>query len=684
MKHLLRKFEIQFTLLLFLILLLTASCKKDEHNISPANNIDELLKKAENYDLDLSARQRINLVDSIANIVSLYNNDSLTRALYSNISSSYYMLSDYNKAISIAKKNYILAIKAKDSNNIARILNIIAVSNVEKNNADSAYYYFSQSEKIYKKLKHKYKIANIHLAKASLCYNIGEYTLAESEAIEALNMYDKDSITDILICYNVLGNILDDLNNNSESIKYYKLALAEIHKYNQSKISQHTIDYHRATCYNNTGGAYERMGNYNEAIRLYNEALSKKEVIKTQPSLHAKLLSNLGSSIFKKGDKEGALKLYHKSLQIRDSINDVPGIVASHVNIGKYYIAKQDTVQAISHLVYALDKAKTIQSNYDILNSLKLLAEIDKDKSAYYSGRYVTVTDSLQDIARKNRNKFARIEYETEKLEHEKLQLAKHNTAITAVFAIAILLVLALFAIYYLNSKNKRLQLEQQQQKANEEIYELMFEQQQKADDARTEEKNRIAMELHDGILNTIYAARLKLYSLDKNPDDTPEFIDKAYDKELHDLAQEIRLVSHELSRNSIINTDKDFGSLLNFMITTQKNNFRTKFTATIDPDIDWENMSNICKVNLYRIIQEALQNINKYSHAKHVTVSIHKEENSITLKITDDGIGFDTTKTTTGIGLKNLKKRTEALNGTISINSQPGEGAFINVVFPV
>jgi signal transduction histidine kinase/tetratricopeptide (TPR) repeat protein len=682
MKHLLRKFEIQFTLLLFLILLLTASCKKDEHNSASINKIDLLFKKKKTAK---TKNEEKLFLDTITTELSHYKNDSLTRLFYIKAAHSYYLLNENSKIDSLARRAYTMAVEANDSNIIAQSFYHKGLFHFEKNNVDSTYYYFSQAEKIYLKLKNKeYDLANIILFKSYVYYNISEYAMAETEGITALRMFSKDSIIDIFACYNILGSILDDLNNNAESIKYYKLALGEIDKLKNSGMPQRTVDTYISSCYNNMGGAYERMGNYNEAIHLYNEALKKKEVIKTQPSLHAKLLSNLGVAVFNKGDHEDAIKLYHKSLRIRDSLNDLPGIIPSHINIGKYYIAKQDTVQAISHLVYALDKAKTIQSNFDILNSLKLLAEIDKSKSAYYSGRYVTVTDSLQDIARKNRNKFARIEYETEKLEHEKLQLAKHNTAITAVFAIAILFVLALFAIYYLNSKNKRLQLEQQQQKANEEIYELMFEQQQKADDARTEEKNRIAMELHDGILNTIYAARLKLYSLDKNPDDTPEFIDKAYDKELHDLAQEIRLVSHELSRNSIINTDKDFGSLLNFMITSQKNSFRTKFTATIDPDIDWENMSNICKVNLYRIIQEALQNINKYSHAKHVTVSIHKEENSITLKITDDGIGFDTTKTTTGIGLKNLKKRTETLNGTISINSQPGEGAFINVVFPV
>jgi signal transduction histidine kinase len=224
--------------------------------------------------------------------------------------------------------------------------------------------------------------------------------------------------------------------------------------------------------------------------------------------------------------------------------------------------------------------------------------------------------------------------------------------------------------------------LEQEQQKANEEIYQLMFEQQQKVDDARTEEKNRIAMELHDGILNNIYAVRLNLEFINKKTDEESIATRKSYIKELQGVESEIRTVSHELSRNAIINTDKNFESLLDFMISTQKNNFNTKFEADIDPDIDWENMSNIYKVNLYRIIQEGLQNINKYSQAKHATVHLSKENQNIIATIHDDGIGFDTAKAATGIGHKNLKKRTEALNGSIKVQSAINRGTTITVTF--
>jgi signal transduction histidine kinase len=94
--------------------------------------------------------------------------------------------------------------------------------------------------------------------------------------------------------------------------------------------------------------------------------------------------------------------------------------------------------------------------------------------------------------------------------------------------------------------------------------------------------------------------------------------------------------------------------------------------------------MPNTHKVNIYRIIQEALQNVNKYSQAQVVYVVIKQDNGMITITVTDDGVGFNTAVAAEGIGLKNLKKRSEALNGKLEIESAVGNGAVVRVQFPV
>ncbi|PZR06264.1 MAG: hypothetical protein DI539_24555 [Flavobacterium psychrophilum] len=425
------------------------------------------------------------------------------------------------------------------------------------------------------------------------------------------------------------------------------------------------------------------MKQHKKAIEIYKLALSMSD-FESQQGLYAKLINNLASAKYKSGDYSQLPGLFYKSLAIRDSLQVEKGIIASNVSLGEYFLHKKDTAKAIDYLTNAYTKAKVVKSNSDILTSLKLLTAIDDVNKDFYMRRYIKVNDSLQKIAQNTRDKFARIEFDTERITDEKDALAKKNSFIIGVSIVVVLFIAAIFIIYYLNSKNKELLLVQEQQKANEEIYELMFEQQGKIESAKTEEKSRIAMELHDGILNNIYAVRLNLEFINKKADEESILKRKEYIKELQSIESEIRGVSHDLSRNALFNQEQSFESMLGFMITSQKNTFDTEFEADIDPAIDWEQMSNICKVNVYRIIQEALQNINKYSGASHAKVIVGLKDNNVLVTVTDDGVGFVPEKAKGGIGLRNLKKRAEALQGILQITSEPGKGAVVEFSFPV
>jgi signal transduction histidine kinase len=87
-------------------------------------------------------------------------------------------------------------------------------------------------------------------------------------------------------------------------------------------------------------------------------------------------------------------------------------------------------------------------------------------------------------------------------------------------------------------------------------------------------------------------------------------------------------------------------------------------------------------KVMIYRIIQEQLNNILKYAGATHVTISLGHEKSSTVLVVNDDGSGFDTALKTHGIGLMNIKTRASLFNGKVSVNSSPGYGCELKVIF--
>ena len=670
-------------LLISLLLYIVYSCNSDNKNTASNNFVETLLSKGQNYSLPDSIREQY--FDTIYSEIKNHNNDSLSRYYYRQTESGYYNLQLYDKSLAVNKRLYNLAQNAGDTLAMARALYHSADSYYGKAKMDSAFYYYSQAQTLYKDLKDFSLLGEIILYKAYVYYNIGEYALCETEAVKALSLLEKqDKVTHIFNCLNLIATALDGQNNNEKALEYYEKALYQLNKFPEQGHPDDLIAYYKASCYNNMGGVYVKMQKHSQAISIYKEALKLTDFKEENPSLYAKLINNLAYAKFKLGEHSDLPQLYLVSLKIRDSLNNKSGIVASNINLGEYYAFKQDTLQAISYLKKANAQANEIKSHYDILNSLKLLSEIDKKHSTYYYNRYIAVNDSLQEIAKQNRDKFARIEYETDKLQDEKEALLKRNSFIIGISAVILLFIAAIFIIYYLNSRNKELLLVQEQQKANEEIYQLMFEQQSKIDSARKEEKNRIAMELHDGILNNIYAVRLNLEFINKKADEESILKRKEFIKELQNIETEIRSVSHELSRSADFNQGKNFKNMIEFMVLSQKNKFDTEFEAVIDDTIDWESISNFCKVNIYRIIQESLQNINKYAQAKLAVVKMEGSSSDIKITVTDNGQGFDVEKAKGGIGLKNLKERASAINATIKITSKPGQGTIVQVLFPI
>jgi two-component system sensor histidine kinase UhpB len=85
----------------------------------------------------------------------------------------------------------------------------------------------------------------------------------------------------------------------------------------------------------------------------------------------------------------------------------------------------------------------------------------------------------------------------------------------------------------------------------------------------------------------------------------------------------------------------------------------------------------------LYRIIQEQVSNILKYSKATHVSIILGVNESYYTLLIEDNGVGFDPEKRSNGIGLKNIESRCGLFNGTMDLITSPGEGCVIKIQIP-
>ena len=192
-------------------------------------------------------------------------------------------------------------------------------------------------------------------------------------------------------------------------------------------------------------------------------------------------------------------------------------------------------------------------------------------------------------------------------------------------------------------------------------------------------EREEIGKELHDNINQILATSKLYLDHAIKKEGLQSELLDKSKENILL-AVEEIRKLSHSLVApplEGITLTDaireliEDLHSTQSLCGKLQANNFDE---TLIDKNI---------KLMLYRIVQEQINNILKYARAKHMLIRLESVKNGLVLTVEDDGIGFDTNKTSDGIGLRNIKNRAGFYDGTTRIKSAPGKGCILEVTIP-
>jgi signal transduction histidine kinase len=200
------------------------------------------------------------------------------------------------------------------------------------------------------------------------------------------------------------------------------------------------------------------------------------------------------------------------------------------------------------------------------------------------------------------------------------------------------------------------------------------------------EERERIAMDLHDGIIQSIYAVGLMLeYAglvFDEQPAEAGKRLQDAING-LNEVIRDIRNYILDLRPQRFQNKNLSAG-LIDLVRAFKANTFITVDMQTADrADAD---LTQDQSTGLFHIAQEALANIAKHARARHVIMNLRRESSSVALTIRDDGRGFDvsTVKAYTGHGLRNMQERARTLGAQLRIESTPGQGTLIEVKLPV
>jgi signal transduction histidine kinase len=194
-------------------------------------------------------------------------------------------------------------------------------------------------------------------------------------------------------------------------------------------------------------------------------------------------------------------------------------------------------------------------------------------------------------------------------------------------------------------------------------------------------ERDRIAMELHDGIIQQIYAIGLQL-EITRTASPLPEKVDT----QLTTTGRLLNKVIEDLRRYILdLKTGLDKTVTLTEQLDELADGFRgisdAQLTISIVPS--YLNLSDDDIHAVTQIARECFSNIVRHAHATNVNLELRQSSNHTTLQITDDGSGFDASHDYSGRGLKNMRQRIEELDGEFELTSKPGTGTTISIKLP-
>ncbi|MBK7668505.1 MAG: hypothetical protein IPJ32_14895 [Sphingobacteriaceae bacterium] len=255
-----------------------------------------------------------------------------------------------------------------------------------------------------------------------------------------------------------------------------------------------------------------------------------------------------------------------------------------------------------------------------------------------------------------------KLKYENQLRQTELLNSNKRRQQIVLFF---IFLLLSLGTVVYLiyRSNKSRQELKHQEMVAN-----AAFETEQ-------QERARIARELHDGIGQKLSVAKMRLTQSNVNPMEVAELVDQSIN-ELRSLSH--NLMPDDLSRGIVV-------AIENLKEQINASNNKTKVNLSISEEFKNLIFTRKTELYLYRIVQEIASNTLKYANATKLNINMDYTADYISLNLSDDGIGFNSTTQGEGdgIGLKNIRSRIEQLQGNCTQKSTINQGTSYIITIP-
>jgi signal transduction histidine kinase len=484
------------------------------------------------------------------------------------------------------------------------------------------------------------------------------------EGIELAKKQKNDSLTAYF--YKYLGISQVYTNKPEKAIETWKKC-ADIARIGQEP-------YIEATCYNNIGGTLIDLNKMDEAEKYLIQSIQLSEKNGTI-SLRNKLLSyRLLATLYDRTNrKKQAGQLYEKVQLAAYELKDTNLICSNLVFHANYLKELGDIEAALSKSKEALEMIQEYGDQNSIMTALQFHANILSKKGRYkeayeHYAQFVGMHKSIYKAETQRQLNELETKYKTKEIAESK-KLSDANALIEKrqkenyLFLLSISIIFIFLLILSFLYRQQKLKLINEKRVQNERFSALL--------EGQEEERERIAKELHDGIVQD-----LTVLKLDLKRENNAEHILSQVDT----ISKELRELSYQMMPVAL----RELGLIAALEQLFQRSLTQNGIGFEFEHFNYEQRLSEKIEVSVYRICQELLNNVLKHSKANRVHVVLRKNTTHLSLLFEDNGKGFDAENSSKGIGLNSLSSRVEFLKGNLEIDSNKEKGTTAYIRIPI
>lgn len=626
-------------------------------------------------------------IDSLATRLKTDREDTIKVIHLYELTAEYYMIGDFEKGLTYGKEAIQLARELNFKRGLAQTQSNMGNIYLGQGDYSKAYEMYQAALKNDTEINNKEGIAKRYGNIGIVYYQQGDYPKAIDYYIKAMKIGEEIGDKNrVAVQQGNIGSIYFEQADYPKALDYYFKAL---------KTCEELGDKNRMSIWlGNIGSVYYAQANYDKALEYYNKRLKMDEEsgIKNYMAIN---LGNIGIIYYDQKDYPKALEYYLKALKIGEELGDQSRIGTLLGNIGLLYTKSGKFSEAEIYLKKAIAITRTIGARNDLRKFEEMLSELytatgryqlalehykiatklkdslfNEEKAKEITRKQLNFEFEQKEIARKNEEakKDLIVKYEKEINEAvHKEQIIREKIQGWSI-AGGITLVL-LSVILFINRARLK-----QKNRYQEELNLLQKEKAMAVFEVQEQERKRIAEDLHDSLGHLLSTAKMNLQG-----NHAKEQIEASVQL-LNQASEELRNISYNLMPSVL--EEEGLTPALNEL--AQKSGKSGKMAVTFQAhDIQSLKFDKLAQFNIYRIVQEAINNIMKHAGASEAGIQLIGKGNNLTIMIEDNGKGFDSKNILSGRGQRNMRARTNWLNGNFHLDSTPGHGTTICIDIP-